>query len=149
MSLVASLIGFFIKQRAASKSYAELKADLKNSGEVLTQRLHSADDTPANRQAAAHVISIERWGTQRLSSLLDGSTPQMDDSNVYCPGADLDLAALASEFEKTRPATLALADRLEPYAGEKVQHNELGSLNVKTWLFYLCNHAQMESRRIK
>jgi hypothetical protein len=116
---------------------------------MIGQALRQAPDTPANRNQAGHVIGMERWGTQRLASLINGTVAAMDEYDSYRPSADLDLPALADEFLKVRADTLFLAARLEPYAQKKVMHNDIGLLSVKTWLVYLNNHSRMESKSIQ
>jgi hypothetical protein len=149
MSFVGQIIHFFVENRTRRQSYDQVCQGLKSGGEKISALLHTAEDTPANRTQTGHVIGMERWGVQRLSCLLNGTTPVMDEYDGYRPSLDLSMPTLAEEFEKARSATLALAVRLEPLAQQKVPHNSMGNLSVKTWLAYLNIHASTESRAIK
>jgi len=130
-------------------SYAQACENLKSGGETALAALRQAQDTPANREQAGHVISMERWGAARLRALLEGSGEKTDESGSYRPAPELDMAALAQEFEKARAETLALTERLEPMASFRARHNEFGRLSGKAWLVYLNNHANMESHDLK
>jgi hypothetical protein len=149
MSFVGHIIHFFIERRAQGQTYAQVVETLKSNRETVSAALRQATDTPANRLQAGHVIGMERWGAHRLSSLLDHNAPTLDEYNGYRPSQELSMSALADAFDQARATTLALAAQLEPFAGQKVPHNDIGDLSVKTWLVYLNNHASMESRAIK
>ncbi|MEO8167117.1 MAG: hypothetical protein ABI623_02660, partial [bacterium] len=40
------------------------------SGAAVAERMARAADTPGNRDVAAHIIGIERWGARRLRTAL-------------------------------------------------------------------------------
>jgi len=149
MSFVGRIIHFVIEYRSRGLSYAQACQDLQSGGEKIDALLRQAEDTPANRSQAGHVIGMERWGIQRLSCLLNGTPPLMDEYDSHRPAQELPMPALADAFKETRATTLALAARLEPLADQKVAHNNIGDLSVKTWLAYLNTHANTESGAIK
>jgi len=149
MNLVGRIVHFVIENRARGLSYTQVCQNLQSGGEKIDALLRQAEDTPANRSQAGHVIGMERWGIQRLSCLLNGTPPLMDEYDSYRPAQELPMPALADAFKETRATTLALAARLEPLADQKVAHNNIGDLSVKTWLAYLNTHATTESRAIK
>jgi hypothetical protein len=117
----------------------------------VTRRFQTGSDTTRNRQTASHIVGIERWGQQRLRSLL-GEPPVMDEYDGYRPGPDCTLRELADEFPQTRQATLALlqvlADRKIPLT-QQVLHNESGLMSVGAWFVYFENHAGRESRFVR
>lgn len=150
MSLVGSLIRSFSERSAHSLGYNELAVRLKQSGEKVTRRLSTADDTPANRQQAAHIIGIERWSQRRLRVLL-GDPPTGEEYDSYRPGASATLAELSSLFEQTRANSLLLLNELRAAGISKDQttaHNSLGKLSVGGWMIYLDAHADRESSRV-
>ena len=114
MSFVGRIIHFVIEYRSRGLSYAQACQDLQSGGEKIDALLRQAEDTPANRSQAGHVIGMERWGIQRLSCLLNGTPPLMDEYDSHRPAQELPMPALADAFKETRATTLALAARLEP-----------------------------------
>lgn len=146
MSIRGNLQRALIERTAARHTPGELLERLDRTGAAITERLAAAPDTPANREAAVHVIGIERWGQRRLRIAL-GEPPVRDEYDAYRPGEDQDMAALAALFAETRQQTLALAT-LAVRLPESVTapHNELGDLTVPGWLIYLEGHAERETR---
>jgi hypothetical protein len=151
MSLVGNLLRSFMERGARDLSYEDLMDRLRVSGEEIAGRMAAAADTSGNRQAAAHIIGIERWGRQRLGTAL-GQTLVMDQYNGYRPAVTLTMPALAELFGDARASTLDLVARLVA-AGVKpsatVPHNDMGDLTIRAWLFYLNSHATREAGRIK
>ena len=149
MNLIGNIMRFFVSRRASGQTYGQICELLKTGGQSIDTRLRRAADSPENRQQAGHVIGMERWGAQRLASVLDNTAAVVDEYDSYRPAAGENLASLADAFQKARAETLSLAARLEPYADQKVVHNNMGEISVKTWLSYLNSHANMESESIK
>ncbi len=150
MSFVGSLIRTFVERRASSTGLDEIRIGLESGGEVLAGQMDSAPDTPANREQAGHVIGIERWAAHRMrSALTPAEPPDMDEYDGYCPAAGLPLSALAAEFRTARAETLALLEALRDLQDCRIPHNELGSLTVRGWLYYLIQHAKIEGIRIR
>ncbi len=151
MSLIGSLMRTLTERSAANRSIAQIEESLRASGIAVADRFASAPDTPGNRNAAQHIIGIERWGQHRLGSVLGGK-PVMDEYDGYRPD-DLDsMAALADAFRTTRADTLALADQLRQIDGigtRTVPHNDMGEVTSLGWLAYLDGHASRESRRVR
>ena len=108
-----------------------------------------ASDTPRNRKQLGHVITIERWGYQRLRSAL-GEPLVLDDSDHYAPSSNLTLIGLRKEWAIARRATMLLAGELEQLPDStRVVHNQFGPLSLRGWIRYLTMHAYFESKRIR
>jgi hypothetical protein len=149
MNIIGNIMHFFVEMRANRQTYQQICETLESGKQSITAVMSQAADTPDNRKQAGHVIGMERWSTHRIASVLDGTPVVIDEHDSYRPSPDLSLSALADEFQKVRDDTLALAARLEPYALQKVVHNAMGEISVKTWLSYINSHSVMESRSIK
>jgi len=149
MTLMGNIIRGFMERRAAKQSFDEICQGLASSGEKMAVVLRKSADTRENRIQASHLIGIERWSDHRLESALTGIPPVRDEYDSFRPPRDLSMAALADEFQKTRSETLALCDKLRPHAENKVMHNDLGEMSVKTWLMYIQGHAARERQGIK
>ena len=150
MGIKGLIAGFVFERPAKTLTLAQLAANLGTTGQRIEQGMASADDTPANREKARHVIGIERWGQSRLQIAL-GEQLVMDEYDGYRPSPDLDLRSLQAEFHAARQDTIALAQKIEEAgAGDRlVLHNDFGDLSVRGWLQYLGGHASLESKRIK
>lgn len=152
MRLLQRLIGAFrrpmAERHARGKDIAQLAAELEASGEVMDARLAEARDTPANRDAIAHWVGIERWGQRRVRAVL--GEPLLDDGHhPYRPNEADGIEALRRAFTETRAQTIALAHEvlaagIDP--STTVRHNDLGALTVTGWLAYLLQHPEQESR---
>jgi hypothetical protein len=144
---IAQLIaGLFLEIPAKSKSFAQLRAKLEQSGRQVQARLEVGQPNPV---LLAHIIQIERWGQNRLRSSLAETPFEMDQSSKYAPDLSLDWSALRLEFDRTRQVTLELVDRLELGQPVMVAHNQLGPMSAKAWLWYLNLHANLELRRLR
>ena len=150
MSIVGSLIHFFMERRAKNSSFDELAQKLVDNGPILANQMAVATDTPANRAKAEHVIGIERWAQNRLKVAL-GNPLVIDEYTKYQPKNAKGFRELSSLFTKTRADTLKLVKQLKQAdAGDmKVRHNDMGDITVKTWLYYLSAHAARELGKIK
>lgn len=136
-------------ERAAhGKGLDRLAADLEASGATMDARLARAGDTPANRDAIAHWVGIERWSQRRLRVAL--GEPFLEDGHrPYRPDEASGVAALRRAFAETRAETLALVGRLRAAGVDPsvtVRHNDLGDMTVAGWLAYLVQHPEQESR---
>ena len=152
MRLAQHMIGLarrpMAERHARGKDVAQLAAELEASGHVMDDRLASASDTPANRDAIAHWVGIERWGQRRLRVAL-GEALLDDGHHPYRPDEADGVEALRRAFAQTRAETLALARELcaagiDP--STTVRHNDLGELTVGGWLAYLLQHPDQEAR---
>lgn len=149
MSIIGDLIRGLTERRAGGKTAAQLIEKLIESGQGVAERMARAADTPDNREAAAHIIGIERWSARRLRTAL-GDVAARDEYDGYRPATSLKMAELAGAFTAAREQTTALAQQaanLPPSV--TVHHNDLGDLSVKGWLFYIENHALRESIRLR
>jgi DinB superfamily len=150
MSFIGSLIHFFVERRASGANLDELRKSLETGCDKVSARMASAQDTPANRKQAAHVIGIERWSAHRLGAAVSPSAPpELDEYDSYRPGADQPMSVLAQEFRDARAETLARLDALPAQPDRRIPHNELGNLSLRGWLVYLNSHASVESRKLK
>jgi hypothetical protein len=133
------------------KSYDQLIQKLESSGLALAKRLSSATDTPENRRQLAHIVGIERWGQQRLKTLL-GAPLRYDEYDGYRPDVSASLVSLCEAFAHTRCDSARLARELQrkgiPLAA-KALHNKAGEISVRGWLGYFCQHAFVEGIRIR
>jgi hypothetical protein len=149
MSITGDLIRALTERRARGQTAEQLIERLVESGQTVAERMARAADTPGNREAAAHIIGIERWSARRLRTAL-GDVATRDEYDGYRPSTDLTMAELAEAFAAAREQTTALAQQaanLPPSV--TARHNDLGDLSVKGWLFYIENHAWRESIRIR
>lgn len=149
MSWIGRVIAYVTERQAGDKAAEELITALIASGTAVAERMARATDTPGNREAAAHIIGIERWGARRLRTAL-GDVALNDEYDAYRPDGEHDMATLAATFAEAREQTLALAQQaanLPPSV--TARHNDLGDLSVKGWLVYLESHATRELRRLR
>jgi hypothetical protein len=151
MSLIGMVLHFVISRSAAKFSMDELQTRLKLSSAEVAERIGKASDTPTNHGLASHLIGIERWGQRRLRSVL-GEALEMGEYDQDRPNSDIPLKNLRDLFVETRQQTLALIKELKKVPGienKMIVHNDIGSLSVRGWLFYLDSHANRESQNIK
>ncbi|WP_189008373.1 DinB family protein [Deinococcus malanensis] len=137
---------------AGRSSYTELGQSLERSGTFLAGRAARAADTPANRELLGHIISIERWGQQRLKVALGQQPFQRDESRQYRPPQDASLRELRELLSQVRAGTVELVRQLHvspPDDSLTVEHNGLGPLTAKAWVRYLTQHGDLESRRLR
>jgi hypothetical protein len=137
---------------AGRSSYTDLAQSLERAGGHLAGRAARATDTPANRDVLAHIITIERWGQNRLRVALRERPYVRDESGAYRPPATLSMDDLRALLSSTRAGTVDLARQLHrhpPQDDVTVDHNSLGPLTAKAWLRYLTQHADLESRRLR
>lgn len=115
----------------------------------VAKRMARAAETPGTREADAHIIGIECWSARRLRTA-PGDVALQDAYDGYRPAASLAMADLSEAFAAAREQTVTLdqqAANLPPSV--TTQHNDLGDLSLKGWLFYIKNHALRESIRIR
>jgi hypothetical protein len=142
------LVGKFTERRAAGQTARQLIEGLETSGERVAKRMARATDTAGHREAAAHIIGIERWSARRLRTAL-GDTVATDEYDGYRPRTDLSVSAMAELFAGEREQTIALAEQAANLPESvTVRHKDLGELSVKGWLVYIENHASRESIRL-
>ncbi|WP_309572181.1 DinB family protein [Deinococcus sp.] len=137
---------------AGRSSYTDLVQSLERAGTHLAGRAARATDTPANREVLAHIITIERWGQNRLRVALRDRPFVQDESPAYRPPATLSMGDLRALLSSTRAGTIELTRQLHrhpPQDDVTVEHNSLGPLTAKAWLRYLTQHADLESRRLR
>jgi hypothetical protein len=147
MSLKGSLQRIYVEWSAKGDSYEALLQRLRKNESTTLPRLLNATEAAWNREHASHVIGIERWGAQRLRTLL-GEPLVMDEYDGYAPSTDLNMAELAAEFKSTRAATLALVNELQSKGislTKTAKHNELGDLSLGGWLAYISSHTARET----
>jgi hypothetical protein len=147
MSLIGFVLRTITERQAAERSTADLVAGLENSAGKIAGRLATAADTPNNREVAAHVIGIERWGGRRLRVAL--GEPVVDDEyDVYRPSPDTPMGEMAGLFAQTRAETVALAHRAAALPESvTAPHNDMGDISIGAWLVYLRGHAERETQR--
>lgn len=152
MSLIGKMFRVLMSDRkAGTKSVAELKAELTASRSSLGAQLAGAADSEKARGKLAHVIGIERWAQSRLTVAL-GDALTMDEYDGYRPVASLTLAEMTKEFASTRDETLLIADQLAAIPNVETQtvaHNDMGDMQVRSWLQYIDMHASFELRSVK
>ena len=150
MGTLQKLIGLglrpFAERRARQRTLDEAARDLEASGAQVDAHLAGKPDTPANREAIAHCVGIERWGQSRLRVGL-GEQLQMDGHHGYRPDPAIGVDALRAAMAEARAATVALARELAAAGTDPtttVRHNDLGDLTLAGWLAYLEQHANRE-----
>jgi hypothetical protein len=148
--MIGRVLTWVAERHAKGKSYADLARQLQESESTVTQRMAKAADLARNREAARHIIGIERWGQRRLRSLLDEPLV-IDEYDGYRPG-DTTLPTLLDAFKATRAETLTLLRALEQAQlplTRTVPHNDGGPMTIGAWIDYLASHASRESIRIR
>ncbi len=151
MSLVGKVLGMLMERQGRGASMGEWAERLTQSADGVAERIAGASDTPKNRDVAAHIIGIKRWGQRRLRILL-GEPLVRDEYDGYRPATSEGVSTLAQTFRQTRVETVGLVRLLQaegcgPEA--KAPHNDLGETSVLGWLSYLNGHAAMESRKLR
>ena len=150
MGTLQKLIGMglrpFAERRARQRTLDEAAHDLERSGVRIAAHLAGKPDTPANREAIAHCVGIERWGQSRVRVGL-GEPHRTEGHHGYRPDPAVGVVALRAAMAETRAATVALARDLvaagvDPAA--TVRHDDLGDLTLAGWLAYLEQHASRE-----
>ncbi|MFC4638732.1 DinB family protein [Deinococcus hohokamensis] len=137
---------------AGRSSYTELGQGLERAGTFLAGRAVRAADTPANREVLGHIISIERWGQERLKVALGQRAALRDEARQYRPPQDASLRELRELLSQVRSGTVDLVRQLHaapPEDSLTVDHNGLGPLTAKAWIRYLTQHADLESRKLR
>lgn len=136
---------------ARGQSWNELIAHLENGPRALSVQVARAKDSQLNRRQLRHITGIERWGQQRLRTLL-GEPYTRDEYDGYQPDDSLPVPDLWDAFTTTRRETIALA-RLLQSKGVSLRatapHNDAGDLSVGAWLVYLRQHAAREGMVIR
>ncbi len=150
MGTLQKLIGLglrpFAERRARQRTVDAAARDLESSGARIDQHLVGKPDTPANREAIAHCVGIERWGQSRLRVGL-GEPLRTDGHHGYRPDPAIGVAALSAAMAEARTTTVALARDLAAAGVDPtttVRHNDLGDLTLAGWLAYLEQHASRE-----
>jgi hypothetical protein len=150
MATLQKLIGLGLRphaeRRGRQRTLDEAARDLEDAGVRIDRHLAGKPDTPANREAIAHCVGIERWGQSRLRGGL-GAPFVMDGHHGYRPDPTIGVAALRTAMAATRAETVALARELAAAGvdpAKTVPHNDLGDLTVAGWLAYLEQHAGRE-----
>jgi len=150
--LIQRLIGLFrstiAERQARAKGFGDLAAELEASGRDLDDRLDGVPDSPANREAIAHWVGIERWGQRRLRVAL-GEPFVLDEYHGYRPETDVGTEELRRALTDTRRETVDLAHRLNEAGVDPattVRHNDLGELSLRGWLAYLEQHPRQEAQ---
>ena len=133
---------------ARGRGIDQLATELEASGRALDARLAGISDTPAHRAVLAHWIGIERWGQRRLRVALGEPFPD-DIHHPYKPDEADGVEKLRRTFAATRTETVDLARGLREAGVDPattVRHNDLGDLSIVSWLAYLLQHPEQESR---
>jgi hypothetical protein len=147
--MLRSVKHFAFERPASKRSWSTLIDDLASGGATVEQRVAAASDTPRNRKQLGHVITIERWGHQRLRSAL-GQPLVLDESDQYAPSPNLTKAGLLKEWVLARRATMQLAGEQQSLPeSTTIVHNQFGSLSLRGWIRYLTSHANLESKRLR
>lgn len=147
----SAVTGLLMERPAQKLTLAEHITQLAESGEALAYHYSQCPDTEQNCAQLAHVITIERWGQDRLRAFLGDPLPD-NTSDAYRPAADLAWQDLQDEFAATRENTLALAEQLADQDIDDtvtIPHDQYGKLTVRGWLHYLNAHANLKSKRIR
>jgi len=147
---IGALLRRFFERQARARSWDDLARNLASSGDDLAKRMHTAPDTPHDREVAQHIVGIERWGQRRLRVAL-GEPFVQDGHRPYRLPDDTAMPALAEAFARTRADTVALARELEANGADKglrVRHDDLGDVTLGAWLAYLDGHARREAKRL-
>lgn len=138
----------FIEWPASQRRLNDLREAFINTIEPVEARIRKAQ-SPEAEQIIRHIIGMERWGQNRLRVAL-GNPLVMDEHHAYKPPQGLSKDHLLVEFRKTRLQTLELIEQLKGTIDPQyIPHNAMGPLSTRGWLYYLCLHADWESRRLR
>lgn len=151
MSMIGTLLRVILERSSRNLTYEQALENLRTSGESTARRIGSGADTPKNRQQAAHIIGIERWGEHRLR-VAQGETLVVDEYDGYRPAESLSMVELRQAFESARQETITLVSDLQRNRvplDRKIFHNDAKDLSLRSWFAYLGSHASRESMRIR
>ena len=112
MRIFGTVLHLITEWTAKNLSYVALDERLQRSGQHVEQKLAGARELPLNLEAAKHIVGIERWGQQRLRTVL-GEPLVMDEYDSYRPEAISTMQALTAEFREARQETRNLLQRLQ------------------------------------
>jgi hypothetical protein len=150
MRAIQKVIGLGLRpwaeRRGRGRTLEDAARHLERAGATIDEHLAGKADTPAQREAVAHCVGIERWGHSRLRVGL-GEPLRLDGHRGYRPDPAVGLDALRALMAETRATTVALARELEAAGVDPattVRHNDLGDLTLSGWLAYLEQHATRE-----
>jgi hypothetical protein len=150
MRVIQKLIGLGLRpiaeRRARGRDFEAAARDLERAGARIDAHLTGTPDTPANREAIAHCVGIERWGQRRLQVAL-GEPLDEGGHRPYRPALELGVDGLRAAMAETRAGTVALARELAAARVDPtttVHHDDLGELTLGGWLAYLEQHASRE-----
>ena len=154
MNLLKTLFGrifhFVIERSARSTTFDSAIQRLADTGERVEQRMAQAAESERNRDTAAHITGIERWGQRRLRTAL-GASFIRDEHDEYKPDAP-SMQGQRDAFRDARRETIALVQQMAvanvPLT-QTVLHNDAGNLTVRGWLRYLEQHGAREASRLK
>ncbi len=149
-SLLSKVLRFVIERSARSSTFDDATQRLTDAAERVEQRMGQAAESERNRDVAAHITGLERWGQQRLRTAL-GEPFVHDEHDSYKPDAS-SMPGQLDAFRDTRRETVALVEQLAAAnvpLTQTVLHNDAGDITVRGWLRYLEQHASREASRLK
>jgi hypothetical protein len=140
----------FFERPWQSIDYTTLHRLLEQSGTTVVAGIHQANDTSANRDLIRHIIGIECWAQQRLSSLVNTQAYSAE-YDALQPAATLTLAELADLMASTRAQSCAILQQLQQTGialTQTVPHNQFGVLSIVAWNRYIASHALIELKKL-
>jgi hypothetical protein len=144
-------VGMHFFERFGNRmSYADAVSQLEDSGQRISAAMRTAAATPHNVSVARHIIGIERWSLVRMREYV-GAMPFTEEYDHYQPDAHLGLTAIADEMDIVRAEVIALTKQLMHHdpGNTTVNHNDLGPLSARGWLYYVLLHANFESKKLR
>ena len=140
----------FFERPWQSTDDATIQSLLDHSGATVVIGMRQASDTPANRNLIRHIIGIECWAQQRLSSLVNGQGYSAE-YDVLQPATTLTLTELADLMASTRAQSCAILQQLQQTRialTQTVPHNQFGALSIVAWHHYIASHALIEHKKL-
>lgn len=144
-----------IDRNAKKMTVDELIGQLRDNHPKLLAQVSAAADNEDNRKQLSHAIGIERWGQSRLRVAL-GAPLNMEEYNGYRPAREVPMNELVEQFDATRQETLKIAGELTAVnqsdsniGNQKVEHNMMGGMTVRSWLYYLDMHSNFELKKVE
>lgn len=140
-----------IDRKAKKLTVNELVGMLRSNHQTLLEQVRAAPDNETNRRQLSHAIGIERWGQSRLRVAL-GDPLNMEEYNRYRPKREVAMEQLVEQFDTTRQETLAIAEELTAVStnigDNQIEHNMMGPMTVRSWLYYLDMHSNFELQKV-
>lgn len=138
------------ERKVQGKSYKDYRRLFGESSRFIQSLIDRAEDNAKSRWQLLHIIGMERWMQSRLKVAL-GAPFIQEEYDGYRPPEDTPWSDLKQTFVEVREASCDLCTEFDAKnvdAAQKIVHNSLGELSVKTWMEYLLGHGNRHAKRM-